>query len=488
MKKKIFNILIISTSILFIYSSQTAIDFTQSGTGYTVSGNIVTISTDGTYELTGSQTDKKIIISSTATLNLNSLSLINNAALTPIVISSNKAVNLVLSDTTTLQDSSINENYGVIYLENGASLTISGKGTLNLNPKNYFAVYGVYGTSLTVNDGAKISITSTATRVGGIYLQNIITFNNAIINYSCPNSSGKAIDTNGDINIVKGEYNIVSGRGKGILTEKKLVLGELNQQNSNLILNIETYDEAIDAMILEINSGTFNIIGREGGINIDADNDICEQNYRCSGNCVCYFKFNGGNLTLTSNEEGIDANGDIFISGGNITVFAGSKSDDIPINQDGVFSITGGNVIIGGFSSTRRVSPTTTQYSSIYSGTVNSGTKLVVIKNQTNEELASLTCPKTANYMYFNFPSQFNVKLNDVQIQTSNSSSTSGSGTSRPKRGDDDDWDDDDDDDDWDDDDDDDWDDDFREARGAHNYIKLSKIISIIMLGLQLFL
>ena len=89
--------------------------------------------------------------------------------------------------------------------------------------------------------------------------------------------------------------------------------------------------------------------------------------------------------------------------------------------------------------------------------------------------------------MYFNFPSQFNVKLNDVQIQTSNSSSTSGSGTSRPKRGDDDDWDDDDDDD-WDDDDDDDWDDDFREARGAHNYIKLSKIISIIMLGLQLFL
>ena len=118
MKKKIFNILIISISILFIYSSQTAIDFTQSGTGYTVSGNIVTISTDGTYELTGSQTDKKIIVSSTATLNLNSFSLINNAALTPIVISSNKAVNLVLSDTTTLQDSSINENYGVIYLEN----------------------------------------------------------------------------------------------------------------------------------------------------------------------------------------------------------------------------------------------------------------------------------------------------------------------------------------------------------------------------------
>ena len=176
MNKKIFNILIISTSILLIYSSQTAIDFTQSGTGYTVSGNIVTISTDGTYELTGSQTDKKIIVSSTATLNLNSLSLINNAALTPIVISSNKAVNLVLSDTTTLQDSSANENYGVIYLENGASLTISGKGTLNLNQKNYFAVYGVYGTSLTVNDGAKISITSTATRVGGTVLSFIIPF------------------------------------------------------------------------------------------------------------------------------------------------------------------------------------------------------------------------------------------------------------------------------------------------------------------------
>ena len=69
-------------------------------------------------------------------MNLNEFSLTNNGALTPILIGQNIEVELILNGESKLQDSSTNENDGTIYLKNGASLTISGTGTLSISPKN----------------------------------------------------------------------------------------------------------------------------------------------------------------------------------------------------------------------------------------------------------------------------------------------------------------------------------------------------------------
>ena len=56
--------------------------------------------------------------------------------------------------------------------------------------------------------------------------------------------------------------------------------------------------------------------------------DDCDETVSCSGNCACYIDFKGGNLHLVSGEDGLDANGDITISGGQIVVFAASESSD----------------------------------------------------------------------------------------------------------------------------------------------------------------
>ena len=154
---KLKNVLI----ILFIFSLsnvQSAINFDTSGTGYTVSGNVVTISGGGTYDLENSQTNKNIIISKSCTLNLNSFSLTNSGSLTPILVSASQTLTLVLTGSSTLQDSSTNKNEGIIYLESGASLIISGTGTLKLAPNKMMAINGTDSTSLTVNDGATINI------------------------------------------------------------------------------------------------------------------------------------------------------------------------------------------------------------------------------------------------------------------------------------------------------------------------------------------
>ena len=84
---KVIYILLIVCLCSFVELS-TTISFSSSGDGYTVSNGVVTISSEGTYDLSYTETNKKIIVSSSCTLNLNSFSLVNSGSLTPILIES----------------------------------------------------------------------------------------------------------------------------------------------------------------------------------------------------------------------------------------------------------------------------------------------------------------------------------------------------------------------------------------------------------------
>ena len=152
---KLINLLIFLSFSLYIKSqTSTQISFTNPGTSYSISGNTVTITTAGTYELSGSETNKPIIIASSSKIYLNSFSLINNNNLTPIIINSNYNIELILQGESTLQDSSTNSNNAVIYLQTSSTLTISGTGTLNINPNKQLALFGQSGSNLIGNDAA----------------------------------------------------------------------------------------------------------------------------------------------------------------------------------------------------------------------------------------------------------------------------------------------------------------------------------------------
>ena len=167
--------------------------------------------------------------------------------MTPILISSGKEVKLVLTGESTLTDSSSNENDGTIYLDQGATLTISGTGTLNINPNKLMAINGTESTSLIVNGGPTINRESSIPNVGGIYLRDSITFNNAKFTYSCPNGGSHSIDTEGTIKLIKGAYDLNAGGGNGIQSECYLYIGEENGNDSELTLNINTSNEGIEA-------------------------------------------------------------------------------------------------------------------------------------------------------------------------------------------------------------------------------------------------
>ena len=421
MKQNFLIFLLYLSSFIIIKSDSIPIDFTTAGEGYSISGDVLTITSEGSYTLTGTQINKKILVASSCTLNLNGFILSNSGSLTPIVIGENKAVEIVLSSDSTLIDSETNENNGTIYLQRGASLTISGTGTLMITPNKLMAINGTDETTLTINNKANIIIQTESINAGGIYLRKAITCNDAKITYYGENGTNHAIDSEGDIKLIKGNYYLQSGKGKGIQSEKNLYIGEENEDN-DLTLYIETSDEGIEAKGINIYSGSIEIKAGGDAINAASSGTDCDETVQCSGNCACYINIKGGMLQSTSGEDGLDANGDIFISGGMIKVFAASTGADQPIDQDGLLKITGGMIIAAGSSEMQGgVNAQTNQTAKIYKGTISSGAD-IKIYNSIDDEIYTFKAPKEASYIYFNYESSFTVKLDGTQISLSDPS------------------------------------------------------------------
>ena len=297
-------IFLILFSLFITIISSTAVSFESDGEGYTIEDNILTI------------TGKEILVDASCTLNLNEFSLSNSGSLTPLLISSGKQVNLVLKDYTTFTDSPNNEHEGTIYLEDGATLTISGTRVLIINPKKLMGINGTTSTSLIVNDGPTIKIQSTSGNIGCIYLRKAITFNDVILTCSVKGEK-HSIDSEGTIKLIRGTYYIGSSGGKGIKSENNLYIGEENGSDSLLDLTIDTNNIGIVAKQIKIYSGKILIFVDKDGIKAASSGKVCDkETVHCSGNCTCYINYKGGKMFLTSGEVGLDSNGDITITGG----------------------------------------------------------------------------------------------------------------------------------------------------------------------------
>ena len=202
--------------------------------------------------------------------------------------------------------------------------------------------------------------------------------------------------------------------------KKKLYVGEENGNDEDLYLSIGTSDEGIVAIGITLYSGSIEIRANGDCINAASPGDECGENAKpCSGNCVCFIDILGGRLSLISGEDGLDANGDIFILGGKVKIFAASDTENQPIDQNGILNITGGEIIAAGSSKMQGgVKAQTTQIAKIYNGSVSSGSLIVVTENEGNK-LANINAPKEASYIYFNYISPFNVTINSNEVALS---------------------------------------------------------------------
>ena len=131
----------------------------------------------------------------------------------------------------------------------------------------------------------------------------------------------------GDIYISGGTFNITAG-SDGI------------QGTTTVVIDGGTFDitsaEGIEATNITINDGTINISASDDGINAAA---------KSSAQSVV-ITINGGNITIKMGQgdtDGIDSNGDLYITGGTIDITGQSACD-----YDGKAEKTGGTLIVNG--------------------------------------------------------------------------------------------------------------------------------------------
>ncbi|HML40828.1 MAG TPA: carbohydrate-binding domain-containing protein [Bellilinea sp.] len=313
----------------------------------TIDGQVVTISTPGTYQLTGTLDDGQIIVDSSSDgivrLILNGVTISNSTSAAINIIDADKAV-IVLADGTvnTLSDASAyvyataDEDEPNAALFSKADLSIGGSGALTVNGNAYDGITskdgliiasgminvnavddGIRGKDYLVIEGGTITVVS-----GGDALKSdnaedtakgYITINAGDLNIQ---SSGDAVSAETDLSVSGGTINIFTAGG------------------SQAQISEDVSAKGLKAGVsLTIDSGT---------ISIDSADDSVHTNGEMS--------INGGSMTLSSGDDGVHADTTLVINGGTINIsqsYEGLESAAITINDGQIHLVSSDDGING---------------------------------------------------------------------------------------------------------------------------------------------
>lgn len=302
------------------------------GSGLEVSGTDIKITSPGTYTLSGECSDGSVTVkkgTSGVTIILSGLTLTSKES-APICINKGASVTLTAEKGTvnTLSDTKKNnsDNYpdnenaenAVIKCKDGSNVTVNGTGKIVIlaNGKN-----GIKSGSSTDEDG-----------------DASLTLSEASLTITAPVND--AINAESDLYIKSGTLEI-SAKDDAVHSDRLLSVGEKDTDGPTV--TISSCYEGLEGADIKILSGDIRIHSEDDGINA-ANSDL--SGYAFS------LEISGGNISVDAEKgDGIDSNGTLTISGGNVTVFSTSSGANSPLDSDGMFKITGGTVLAVGNSS-----------------------------------------------------------------------------------------------------------------------------------------
>ena len=258
------------------------------------------------------------------------------------------------------------------------------------------------------------------------------------------NTADDSVHSDGNITITGGTFQI-STQDDAVHADQYLLLGKRGDSNSNVKINITKSLEGLEGAQVNIYSGTYSIIASDDGINAAGDTtEECSNNGGPGGNmpgsnmpggnmpggnmgnrgnmkrnlrsgnkrklqqsqCATFHLYiYGGDIYVNAEADGLDANGNIVISGGNLEVWgAKSGSDGDFVDLDGTMTISGATFFGGGNAG--MINPNSWQNSQnkILGQNSVSANYVVNIVSGSNT-IKSYTAPKNVGYLYYTSPS-----------------------------------------------------------------------------------
>ncbi len=423
-----------------------------SGSGVNISGSTVTITSAGTYIISGSLSDGQIVIAASDSdkvqLVLNNAEINCNTSAAVYVKSADKVfVTLPAGTTNSLgggteyvqtDDNTVD---GVIFSK--SDLTLNGTGTLKIDAdyrhgivtKDTLCITGgtyvidAVKTCLAGKDGIKIldgSFTLTAgskglnsgndddAREGSIYIAGG-TFTIKSEDDSI-HADGSCIIAGGTYTIAAGDdgihanYDTVITDGSITITDsyegiegRRITVsgGTINLTASDDGINAATGGSSDEQRMPGGQKGEFGGFGRQKGADVQSQDGQQSQEMqapasRSASDDDVYVKITGGTITVNAGGDGIDSNGNLYITGGTVYVAGPTSNGNGALDYEGEASITGGTLIAAGSSGMAQgMGSNSTQCSMLVnlSETIAAGS-VISIKDSSENVLISWTSPK----------------------------------------------------------------------------------------------
>lgn len=337
---KAYSVVLNSTSISF------------NGTGAEVKGSIITIKSEGTYNISGTLSNGQIIVDAgddaDVVLLLNGVDITCTTSAPIYIKSSDKTIIALatgmknhLSDGASyiIEDTAINEPNATVFSK--SDLTINGNGQLTIDAKYNNAInckdalkitsgditvnsvddgikgkdcVAIKGASITVNaggDGIQASNAEDAAK-GYVFIEgNTITIT----------SGADAIQAETNVTVNGGKLTLCSGGGSANSINKSQ-----NQFGGGYSSNTDT--TAISTKGIK---ATGNVIINGGTINIDSADDAVHSNDNLT--------IGGGKISISSGDDGIHSDTSLTINDGEISIgksYEGIESAAITINDGNI--------------------------------------------------------------------------------------------------------------------------------------------------------
>ena len=176
-----------------------------------------------------------------------------------------------------------------------------------------------------------------------------LVFSDSGIRAASGDGTGYTIDGTSLTITEAGSYTVSGSSADGSIRIKKgttgvtLILAGLSltaADTAGPTIRVTSCYEGLEGANLTILSGDIEIHSTDDGLNA-ANSDL--------GDYAFTLDIAGGRVYIDAeNGDGIDSNGTLTISGGDVTVFSTSEGDNAPLDSDGTFSITGGSVLAVG--------------------------------------------------------------------------------------------------------------------------------------------
>ena len=198
------------------------------------------------------------------------------------------------------------------------------------------------------------------------------------------NSNDDAIHSKGILLIAGGTFTIASG-DDGLHAE---YLTKITGGN----ITVTKGYEGIEGGAVEITGGTITLNATDDGVNA-ANADLTNYTY--------YLLITGGDLTVDCSGDGLDSNGKLLISGGNIKVFGPVNGGNSALDSETGTTISGGSVIA---TCREAMDPVgATQYMVTANVSVSAGTT-VSLKDPSGNVVITFTAPKSCQNIVISTP------------------------------------------------------------------------------------